>query len=56
MIPVINEEQKTKPTQQAIKDVRSAGLNPDLVGSKPAVLYSETLLTTNRSHAVARIG
>lgn len=31
MIPVINEEQKTKPTQQTIKDVRSAGLNPDLV-------------------------
>lgn len=31
LIPVINGEQKTKPTQQAIRDVRSAGLSPDLV-------------------------
>ncbi|KAL5396483.1 CTP synthase [Paraphaeosphaeria minitans] len=30
-VPVINGEQKTKPTQQAIKAVRSAGLVPDLV-------------------------
>jgi CTP synthase len=30
-IPVINGEQKTKPTQHAVKDVRSAGLAPDLV-------------------------
>jgi CTP synthase len=30
-IPVINGEQKTKPTQMAIKGVRSAGLIPDLV-------------------------
>lgn len=30
-VPVINGEQKTKPTQQAIKAVRSAGLIPDLV-------------------------
>jgi CTP synthase len=32
LIPVIHGEQKTKPTQQAIRTVRSAGLNPDLVG------------------------
>ena len=31
LVPVINGEQKTKPTQQAIKDIRSAGLYPDLV-------------------------
>ena len=31
-IPVIGGEQKTKPTQQAIKSVRSMGLIPDLVG------------------------
>lgn len=31
LIPVINGEQKTKPTQQAIRDARSTGLNPDLV-------------------------
>jgi CTP synthase len=33
LIPVIQGEQKTKPTQQAIRDVRSSGLAPDLVGS-----------------------
>jgi CTP synthase len=31
LVPVVSREQKTKPTQQAIKDVRSAGLTPDLV-------------------------
>ncbi|KAI9864038.1 MAG: CTP synthase ura7 [Trichoglossum hirsutum] len=30
LIPVVGGEQKTKPTQQAIRDVRSAGLSPDL--------------------------
>ncbi|KAK0120710.1 CTP synthase ura7 [Cadophora gregata f. sp. sojae] len=34
MIPVINEEQKTKPTQQTFKDVRSACLNPDLIACR----------------------
>ncbi len=29
---MVNDEQKTKPTQAAIRDVKSAGLNPDLVG------------------------
>jgi len=33
LIPVVGGEQKTKPTQQAIRDVRSAGLSPDLVRS-----------------------
>lgn len=32
LVPVIQGEQKTKPTQAAIKDARSAGLSPDLVG------------------------
>ena len=31
LVPVVNGEQKTKPTQQAIRDVRSVGLSPDLV-------------------------
>lgn len=31
LVPVVSGEQKTKPTQQAIRDVRSAGLAPDLV-------------------------
>ncbi|KAF2187391.1 CTP synthase-like protein [Zopfia rhizophila CBS 207.26] len=33
-VPVINSEQKTKPTQQAIKAVRSAGLIPDLIACR----------------------
>lgn len=40
-VPIINGEQKTKPTQQAIKAVRSAGLIPDLVSSKIRVLLME---------------
>ncbi|KAF2270065.1 CTP synthase-like protein [Lojkania enalia] len=33
-VPVIHGEQKTKPTQQAIKAVRSAGLIPDLIACR----------------------
>lgn len=40
LIPVINGEQKTKPTQQAIRDVRSSGLSPDLVRRNPLVPLS----------------
>lgn len=31
LVPIIQGEQKTKPTQAAIKDARSTGLTPDLV-------------------------
>ena len=31
LVPQIHGEQKTKPTQQAIRDIRAAGLVPDLV-------------------------
>ncbi len=31
LVPVISGEQKTKPTQQAIREARAAGLAPDLV-------------------------
>ncbi|KAI9804094.1 MAG: CTP synthase ura7 [Sarcosagium campestre] len=34
LIPVVGGEQKTKPTQQAIRDVRSAGLSPDLIACR----------------------
>ena len=34
LVPVINDEQKTKPTQAAIKDVRSVGLSPDLIACR----------------------
>lgn len=33
-VPLIGSEQKTKPTQRAIGDVRSAGLIPDLVACR----------------------
>ncbi|KAJ9192073.1 hypothetical protein DTO166G4_2698 [Paecilomyces variotii] len=33
-VPLIGQEQKTKPTQRAISDVRSAGLRPDLVACR----------------------
>ncbi|KIW59518.1 CTP synthase, variant [Exophiala xenobiotica] len=34
LVPVIGGEQKTKPTQQAIREVRSAGLSPDLIACR----------------------
>ncbi|KAL8689644.1 MAG: hypothetical protein Q9218_004730 [Villophora microphyllina] len=34
LVPVINDEQKTKPTQAAIKDVRSVGLSPDIIACR----------------------
>lgn len=33
-VPVINGEQKTKPTQQAVKAVRMAGMIPDLIACR----------------------
>ncbi len=33
-VPIINGEEKTKPTQHATKQMRSAGLIPDIVGTK----------------------
>ncbi|KAK4081540.1 uncharacterized protein Triagg1_2281 [Trichoderma aggressivum f. europaeum] len=33
-VPVINGEQKTKPTQHAVKTIRSAGLIPDLIACR----------------------
>ncbi|KAL3419251.1 CTP synthase [Phlyctema vagabunda] len=34
LVPVIQGEQKTKPTQQAYRDVGRAGLNPDLIACR----------------------
>ncbi|KAG9786668.1 CTP synthase [Exophiala dermatitidis] len=34
LVPVIGGEQKTKPTQAAIRDARSAGLAPDLIACR----------------------
>ena len=36
LVPVVNGEQKTKPTQAAIRDVKSAGLSPDLIACRCA--------------------
>ncbi|ODV88297.1 hypothetical protein CANARDRAFT_26450 [[Candida] arabinofermentans NRRL YB-2248] len=36
LVPVIHGEQKTKPTQAAIKDLRSLGLIPDMIGCRCA--------------------
>ncbi|PNY23166.1 CTP synthase [Tolypocladium capitatum] len=33
-IPIVNGEQKTKPTQHAVKSIRSAGLIPDLIACR----------------------
>lgn len=34
LIPVINDEQKTKPTQAAIKEINAAGLTPDIIACR----------------------
>lgn len=34
LVPVIHGEQKTKPTQAAIKDLRSLGLTPDIIACR----------------------
>ncbi|CCH42082.1 CTP synthase [Wickerhamomyces ciferrii] len=34
LVPVIHGEQKTKPTQAAIKDLRSLGLSPDVIACR----------------------
>ncbi|KIV83664.1 CTP synthase [Exophiala sideris] len=34
LVPVVGGEQKTKPTQQATRDARSAGLSPDLIACR----------------------
>ncbi|ODQ45311.1 hypothetical protein PICMEDRAFT_74077 [Pichia membranifaciens NRRL Y-2026] len=36
LVPVIHGEQKTKPSQAAIKDLRSLGLTPDMIGCRCA--------------------
>ena len=59
-IPLVGGEQKTKPTQMAIKAVRSAGLIPDLVGHtssrilQGAILGIAELTTPFRLRAAAK--
>jgi CTP synthase len=53
LIPVIQGEQKTKPTQQAIRDVGRAGLVPDLVSYDGLLNSGSLALTRQRLHADA---
>ena len=41
LVPVVNGELKSKPTQAAIKDVRSSGLSPDLIACRCAKTLDE---------------
>ena len=41
LIPVINGEMKSKPTQAAIRDVRSLGLSPDLIACRCTIPLDE---------------
>lgn len=34
LVPLINDEQKSKPTQSTVKDLRSAGLIPDIIACR----------------------
>lgn len=57
-IPTIHGEQKTKPTQMAIKSVRSAGLVPDMVIPFPPLtkfeVYLEMISRTNNRQIACR--
>ncbi len=41
LVPVIQGEQKTKPTQAAIKDLRSLGLTPDMIACRCEVVLDQ---------------
>ncbi|KAL8714167.1 MAG: hypothetical protein Q9220_001896 [cf. Caloplaca sp. 1 TL-2023] len=45
LVPVINGEQKTKPTQRAVRDIRSADLRPDIIACR----CSEQLETSTKA-------
>lgn len=42
LVPIAGGEQKTKPTQAAIRDARSVGLGPDLVSIFPCFFHPTT--------------
>ncbi|EPY50859.1 CTP synthase Cts1 [Schizosaccharomyces cryophilus OY26] len=44
LVPVINGEQKTKPTQQAIRDLRSLGIMPDLIACRCKLPLEENVI------------
>lgn len=54
LVPVINGEQKTKPTQQTIRAILSTGLNPDLVRPLSQKAFAELTNSQPRLLAGAR--
>ncbi|CUS24783.1 LAQU0S19e01530g1_1 [Lachancea quebecensis] len=44
LVPVIHGEQKTKPTQAAIKDLRSLGLTPDMIACRCSEKLEENVI------------
>lgn len=34
LVPIVNGEQKTKPTQSSVRDLRGLGLTPDLIAAR----------------------
>lgn len=49
-VPIIHGEQKTKPTQHAVKTVRSAGLIPDLVACRCELPLEESTVNKIAHH------
>lgn len=54
LVPVIHGEQKTKPTQAAIKDLRSLGLMPDMIGCRCSTLLEKP--TTDKIAMFCHVG
>lgn len=54
LVPVIHGEQKTKPTQAAIKDLRSLGLTPDMIACR--CLEKLDLPTTEKIGMFCHVG
>ena len=52
LVPVINGELKTKPTQHAIKDVRREGLNPDLIACRCAQTLDKDTIDKIAAHCI----
>lgn len=54
LVPVIHGEQKTKPTQAAIKDLRSLGLIPDMIACRCSTQLEEA--TINKIAMFCHVG
>ncbi|CCH61804.1 hypothetical protein TBLA_0F02650 [Henningerozyma blattae CBS 6284] len=54
LVPLIHGEQKTKPTQAAVKDLRSLGLTPDMIACRCATQLEES--TINKIAMFCHVG